>query len=198
LKNAKNKLIFGHYGRDVYIHPGGQIVRPQFISIGDNVRIGKNTDIYVHPKRRDLKGFILEISNNVHIGNYNIIAARNSVVLEENALLGPRVIIADHSHHYEDMEVPIKSQPVTEGGRVRIGRDCWIGANVFVLPNVTIGHHAIIGANSVVNGDIPPYSVAVGAPARVIKRYDFNLKQWVRIPQGSRFCSIDQYWQLIR
>jgi len=49
------------------------------------------------------------------------------------------------------------------------------------LSNVTIGRHAIIGANSVVNGDIPPYSVAVGAPARVIKRYDFDLKQWVRV-----------------
>jgi acetyltransferase-like isoleucine patch superfamily enzyme len=49
------------------------------------------------------------------------------------------------------------------------------------LPNVTIGRHAIIGANSVVTGDIPPYSVAVGAPARVIERYDFDLKQWVRV-----------------
>jgi acetyltransferase-like isoleucine patch superfamily enzyme len=180
-KNAKNKLIFGHYGRNVYIHPGGRIVRPRFISVGDNVRIGKNTDIYVHPKRQDSKEFVLKIGNNVHIGNYNIIGARNSVVLEENALLGPRVIIVDHSHHYEDVQVPVKSQAVTEGGHVRIERDCWIGANVFVFPNVTIGRHAIIGANSVVNGDIPPYSVAVGTPARVIKRYDFDLKQWVRV-----------------
>jgi acetyltransferase-like isoleucine patch superfamily enzyme len=149
--------------------------------VGDNVRVGKNTNIFVHPKRRDSKEFILKISNNVHIGNYNIIGARNSVVLEENALLGLRVIIVDHSHHYENVEIPIKSQAVTEGGPVRIERDCWIGANVFVLPNVTIGRHAIIGANLVVTGDIPPYSVAVGAPARMIKRYDFDLKQWVRV-----------------
>lgn len=180
-KNAKNKLIFGHYGRNVYIHPGGRIVRPRFISVGDNVRIGKNTDIYVHPKGQDSKEFVLNIGNNVHIGNYNIIGARNSVVLEENVLLGPRVIIVDHSHHYENVDVPVKSQAVTEGGRVRIERDCWIGANVFVFPNVTIGRHAIIGANSVVNSDIPPYSVAVGTPARVIKRYNFDLKQWVRV-----------------
>ncbi len=181
LKNAKNKFLFGHYGRNVYIHPGGQIIRPQLISIGDNVRIGKNTDIYVHPERRGSKELILKIGNGVHIGNYNIIGARKSVVFEENALLGPRVIIVDHSHHYENVEMPVKSQAVTEGGPVRIGKDCWIGANVFILPNVTIGRHAIIGANSIVNGDIPPYSVAVGAPARVIKRYDFDLKQWVRV-----------------
>jgi acetyltransferase-like isoleucine patch superfamily enzyme len=180
-KNAKNKLIFGHYGKNVYIHPGAKIVRPQFVSIGDNVRIGKNTDIYVHPKRRDSKECILKIGDSVHIGNYNIIGVRKSVVLEENALLGPRVIIVDHSHHYENVEIPVKLQATTEGGAVRIESDCWIGANVFILPNVTIGRHSVVGANSVVNVDIPPYSVAVGAPARVIKRYDFDLKQWVRV-----------------
>lgn len=174
-------MIFGHYGQDVYIHPGVRIVKPQFISVGDKVRIGKNTDIYIHPIHSDSKEFILEIGNNVHIGNYNIIGARNSVVLEENVLLGPRVIIADHSHRYENVEMAVKSQAVTEGGPVRIERDCWIGANVFVFPNVTIGRHAVIGANSIVNRNIPSYSVAVGAPARVIKRYDFDLKQWVRV-----------------
>jgi len=52
---------------------------------------------------------------------------------------------------------------------------------VFVLPGVTIGRHSVVGANSVVNRDIPSYSVAVGAPARVMKRYDFDLKKWVRV-----------------
>jgi acetyltransferase-like isoleucine patch superfamily enzyme len=186
-KNIRNKLIFGHYGRNVYIRPGGQIIRPRLISIGDNVRIGKNTDIYVHPKHRDSKEFILKIGNNVHIGNYNIIAARNSVVLEENVLLGPGVIIVDHSHHYENVEVPVKSQEVSEGGAVRIERDCWIGANVFVFPNVTIGRHAIIGANSVVKRDIPPYSVAVGSPAKVVKRYDFDRGEWVKVDERGNF-----------
>lgn len=181
--NAKNRLIFGQYGRNVYIFPGGRIVRPKFISIGDNVRIGKNTDIYVHPKDPNSKEFVLKIGNNVHIGNYNIIGARNSIVLEENILLGPRVIIIDNTHGYEDVDVPVKLQPVTEEGTVRLERDCWVGANVFILPNVTIGRHAVIGANAVVNRDIPPYSVAVGAPATVIKRYDFESKQWVKVDE---------------
>jgi len=182
-KNAKNRLIFGHYGRNVYIHPGSRIVRPQFISIGDNVRIGRSTNIFTHPERRDSKEIILRIEDDVHIGNYNIIGVRKSVILEENVMLGPWVIIVDHSHQYEDVEIPIKSQAITEGGPVRLEKDCWVGANVFIFPNVKIGRHAVIGAHSVVNRDIPPYSVAVGSPARVIKRYDFNLKEWVRVDE---------------
>jgi acetyltransferase-like isoleucine patch superfamily enzyme len=117
------------------------------------------------------------------VGTNNIIGARKKVVLEENVLLGPHVMMGDHSHAYEDIEIPVKYQIVTEPGPVRIERDSWIGANVFILPNVTIGRHAVVGANSVVNRDIPPYSVAVGTPARVIRRYDFESKRWVKVDE---------------
>jgi len=176
-------MIFGHYGRNVYLFPGVNIVRPRYISIGDNVTIGRGTDIYVHPTHSDWKDYMIRIGNNVHIGSHNIIGARKSIVLEDNILIGPHVMIGDHSHHYENIDIPIRLQEVTEGGPVRIERDGWIGANVFILPNVTIGRHSVVGANSVVNRDIPPYSVAVGAPARVIKQYDFELKQWVKLDE---------------
>jgi acetyltransferase-like isoleucine patch superfamily enzyme len=181
VKNARNRMIFGHYGRNIYIFPEVRIMRPRFISIGDNVTIGRGTDIYVHPIHSDLKDYMIRISNNVHIGIYNIIGARESIILEDNVLIGPHVMIGDHSHQYENIEIPIKLQEATKGGPVRIERDSWIGANVFVLPNVTIGRHSVVGANSVVNRNIPPYSVAVGAPARVIKQYDFGVKQWVKL-----------------
>ena len=183
VQNIKNRMIFGHYGRNVYLFPGVNIVRPQYISIGDNVTIGRGTDIYVHPTHSDWKDYMIRIGNNVHIGSHNIIGARKSIVLEDNILIGPHVMIGDHSHHYENIDIPIRLQEVTEGGPVRIERDGWIGANVFILPNVTIGRHSVVGANSVVNRDIPPYSVAVGAPARVIKQYDFELKQWVKLDE---------------
>jgi acetyltransferase-like isoleucine patch superfamily enzyme len=181
IQNIKNRMIFGHYGRNVYLFSEVHIMRPKFISIGDNVTIGRGTDIYVHPTHSDSKGYIIRIGNNVHIGSHNIIGARKSIVLEDNVLIGPHVMIGDHSHRYENVEVPIKMQEATEGRPIRIEQDSWIGANVFILPNVTIGRHSVVGANSVVNRDIPPYSVVVGAPARVIKRYDFDLKRWVRM-----------------
>jgi acetyltransferase-like isoleucine patch superfamily enzyme len=180
-RNAKNRVVFGHYGRNVYIFPGVHIIRPRYVSIGDNVTIGNDTDLFVHPHRRDSKEFIIQIGNNVHIGRNNILGARKSIILEENVLIGPHVMIGDHSHRYENVDVPVKMQEATEAGPIRIERDSWIGANVFVLPNVTIGRHAVIGANAVVNRDIPAFSVAVGVPARVVKRYDFDLKQWVKV-----------------
>ncbi len=85
----------------------------------------------------------------------NIIGARKKIVLEENVLIGPHVMIGDHSHRYENVDLPIKFQTSQKAGPVRIERDCWIGANVFILPNVTIGRHTVIGANSVVNRNIP-------------------------------------------
>jgi len=183
VRNIKNRMIFGNYGRNVYIFPGVHIQRSRFISIGDNVTIGRDTDIYVHRPRSDSKDCIIRIGNNVHIGSHNIIGARTSIILEDNVLIGPHVMIGDHSHRYENIEVPVKMQETTEGGPVRIERDSWIGANVFILPNVTVGRHSVVGANSVVNRDISPYSVAVGAPARVIKKYDFNLKEWVTVDE---------------
>ncbi|OGP92897.1 MAG: hypothetical protein A2156_10075 [Deltaproteobacteria bacterium RBG_16_48_10] len=181
--NLKNRMVFMKYGRNVYLFPGVHIVRPQYVCIGDDVTIGRNTDIFVHPEDPDTKECIIEIGNNVHIGTNNIIGARKKVVLEENVLIGPHVMIGDHSHHYENVDLPIKLQAATEGGTVRVERDSWIGANVFILPNVTVGRHAVIGANSVVNQNIPSYSVAVGAPARVVKRYDFESKQWVKVDE---------------
>ncbi len=174
-------MVFGHYGRNVYISRGVHIVRPRWIWIGDDVMIGSDTDIYVHPDRSAVKGFLIRIEGNVHIGRNNILGARTGIVIEENVLLGPHVMIADHTHLYEDVELPVKSQGVTEGGAVRIERDSWIGANVFVMPGVVVGRHSVVGANAVVNRSIPPYSVAVGAPARVIKQYDFGKKEWVKV-----------------
>jgi len=173
-------MLFMKYGRNVYLFPGVHIVRPRYVCIGDDVTIGRNTDIFVHPEDPDSKECVIEIGNHVHIGINNIIGARKKIVLEENVLIGPHVMIGDHSHHYENIDIPIKFQAATEGGTVRIERDCWIGANVFIMPKVTIGRHSVIGANSVVAQNIPAYSVAVGAPARVVKRYDHESKQWVK------------------
>ena len=74
----------------------------------------------------------------------------------------------------------ITGHPTTKGDVV-IGNDVWIGANSVVLPGVQIGNHSVIGAGSIITKNIPPYSVAVGNPARIVKRYDMDLKEWVKV-----------------
>jgi acetyltransferase-like isoleucine patch superfamily enzyme len=89
------------------------------------------------------------------------------------------VYITDQNHGYEDITRPISQQTQPERAVV-IGDGSWLGYGAVVLPGVTIGKHCVIGANSVVTSDIPDFSVAVGVPARVIRRYDATAG-WIKV-----------------
>jgi acetyltransferase-like isoleucine patch superfamily enzyme len=180
IANLKNQFLFGAYGKDVYIEPGVVINRPRFVHLGDHVRIKRNTSINLHPQDKKTKEGILFIGDNVIISEGCIISACNRIVIEDNVGISPYVMIIDNSRKPGDVSRPSKEQKL-ELGYVHIGADSWIAYNACILPNVTIGKHCIIGALSVVNDDIPPYSVAVGSPAKVVKRFDFDRREWVTI-----------------
>ncbi len=100
-------------------------------------------------------------------------------------LTADRVYISDNLHGYENPNVPILKQPIKQNGTVRIGEGSWLGVGVAVI-GANIGKHCVIGANAVVTKDIPNYSVAVGIPAKVIKRYNPETNKWERTyPDGS-------------
>ena len=94
-------------------------------------------------------------------------------------MIADKVYISDNTHSYQDPNVPILSQPVMYIGDVKIGDNVWIGENVSIL-GVEIGRNSVIAANSVVNKNIPPFSVAAGCPAKVVKHFDFEKGVWVR------------------
>lgn len=86
-------------------------------------------------------------------------------------LLSPNVYITDCDHEYRDIEVPVIDQGIVQKGQiVSIGDGSYIGINAVIVGNVKIGKHCVIGANSVITKDVPDYCVAVGSPAKVIKR----------------------------
>ena len=178
--NIINRFRFGAYGKDVYIEPGVEINRPRFVHVGNHVRIKRNTSINLHPKDKKSKEILLFIGDNVIISESCFISACNRIVIEENVGISPNVMIIDNSRKPGDIRRPSKEQDL-KIGYVHIGADSWIAYGACVLPNVTIGRHCIIGALSVVNEDIPPYSVAVGSPAKVVKRYDFDRGEWVKL-----------------
>lgn len=180
LANIKNRFLFGAYGKDVYIEPGVVINRPRFVHVGNHVRIKRNTSINLHPKDKKSKDILLFIGDNVIISESCFISACNRIAIEENVGISPNVMIIDNSRKIGDISRPSKEQEL-KIGHVRIGADSWIAYGACVLPNVTIGKHCIIGALSVVNRDIPSYSVAVGSPAKVVKQFDLERRIWVKV-----------------
>lgn len=145
--------------------------------------IGQGTLIRSHSDLFSSEQGELVIGEGCDIGNRARIAAGRSVVLGSHVLTGPNVTIIDYNHQYRDPSVPIMHQGNTsyEEMGIEIGEGSWIGANAVVVGHVNIGKHCVVGANSVVIRDIPDYSVAVGNPAKVVKRFDFSQNKWVRV-----------------
>jgi acetyltransferase-like isoleucine patch superfamily enzyme len=98
-----------------------------------------------------------------------MIAAEKLVEIGAHCMLANGCFVSDSSHRYEDPQRPITWQGFHSKGPTAIGDNCWLGANVVVTSGVTIGERCVIGANSVVTRDIEPFSLAVGAPARVLR-----------------------------
>ena len=122
----------------------------------------------------------LIISDKCVLGHFNHIYATSEIIFEDSVLTADKVYISDNLHSYADLSKPIIEQPIKQLKRIRIGEGSWIGENVCII-GASIGKHCTIGANSVVTHDIPDYCVAVGAPARVIKRYNFETQQWEKV-----------------
>ena len=146
------------------------------------VSIGRNTIIqrggWLLALKIDDNDPILEIGNNCAIGDYCHIAAVRKVKFENDVLLANNVYISDNLHEYQNISIPIINQEVKFKKEVQIGAGSWIGENVCII-GASVGRNSVIGCNSVVTNDIDDYCIAVGSPARVIKRFDLNTKQWI-------------------
>ena len=158
-----------------------RMVTPRYIELGENVVVNFNPRIEGVSRYND-KRFSprIIIHNGVHIQQNCHITCANLIEIGKNTAIAANVSITDINHPYKDVNIPIDKQDI-EVKFVKIGEECKINNNVVILPGVTIGKHVTIGANSVVNKDIPDYSVAVGIPAKVIKRYNFQDSIWETI-----------------
>ncbi len=120
----------------------------------------------------------------VIIGDRTKIGLSNTIIgpvtIGNDIRLAQNITLSGLNHNYEDISLPIHEQGVTTSPIV-IEDETWIGANVVVVAGVTIGKHSIVAAGSIVTKNIPPYSVAVGNPARVIKKYNPETKTWEKV-----------------
>lgn len=168
------KKRLANIGKNSQIGQNFSIINPDGISIGDNFSGGCDIALWswnaVNIKGDDCK---LIIKNNVSITDRCIISAANRIEIGNGCLLGRDTFITDNSHgeniSINELNISPHERNIFSKGTVIIGDNVWTGKNVCIMPNVKIGNGAIIGANPVVTHNIPPYSVAVGSPAKVIK-----------------------------
>jgi acetyltransferase-like isoleucine patch superfamily enzyme len=162
---------FGAFGdRSVICFPHNTIMNERYIRIGSGTMIGPGVTLSAGmvPGQECMFDPVVEIGDRCLIGKGSGIVGHLNIKIGDDVWTGHHVYITDQNHGYEDLGVPISQQTQPERP-VAIGRGSWIGHGSVILPGAQIGEHVVIGANSVVTGDIPSYSVAVGSPAKVIK-----------------------------
>lgn len=138
------------------------------IRFGSNVSIGKNTTVECSGTMKDLgKGLV--VGDNVGLGTHGFFGCAGGVEIGDNTIFGNFVSVHSENHNYTDVNTPIRLQGVNRKG-IKIGKDCWIGAKATILDGTVLGDGCIVAAGAVVRGEVPPYSIIGGVPAKVIKR----------------------------
>lgn len=156
----------------------------KYISVKKGFTTGTYCRLEAYPMNEDV---VLFFGENVQMNDFVHITAMNKVVIGNNVLMASKIYISDCSHgSYANDEFdsnplvsPIDRQMFAK--EVIIKDNAWLGESVSVLPGVTIGKGSIIGANSVVTHDIPDFVIAVGIPAKPIKKYNFETRRWEKL-----------------
>jgi acetyltransferase-like isoleucine patch superfamily enzyme len=171
-----------YIGKNSVVFPPFNSINIKTLYIGNGVYIGSGAWIETVKKYADHEfNSELRIGDSTCIGHRCHVIACGKMIIGKNITIADNVYISDNIHGFDDMSCGVMPQPLKVPGPVVIEDEVWLGERVCVMPNVTIGKHSVIGANSVVTKDIPPYSIAVGSPARVIKQYNHDKKQWEKV-----------------
>lgn len=186
---------FANEPEDLVIELPRRIIHPENIYIGDHVSLGPGSflraaKIYPSPTMQnpDKPVPVQSFDAKIVIGNRVTstadlqIAAQETIIIEDDVMFASNIHINDGSHGYYRTDLPYKYQKLVNIRPIRIKRGSWIGQNVMILSGVTIGELSIIGANSIVSENIPDKCIAIGNPAKVIKKWDDTTGQWVTVP----------------
>lgn len=138
---------FKRFGEACEFRPGAYAVSCSKISIGDRVIIRPGSMLFADPREKGA-----------------------GIVIEDDVLIGSGVHFYCHNHKFDNPDIPIIAQGYYDSKQITLKRGCWIGANSILLPGVTIGNNAVVGAGSIVTHDIPDMVIASGNPARIIKK----------------------------
>lgn len=185
LRRILYRFVFQQLGSSVHLQPGVEFLGADQIELGNQVTINRGARLNAsgsHSKillsdrvqidigvdiRVSRGDCLIEIGPRTSIGPYTCIAGPGNIKIGQDCLIAAHVGIFANNHEFADRDHKIREQGVNRKG-ITIGDDCWLGSGVKVLDGVNIGEGSVIGAGAVVTKDIPPYSVAVGVPARIV------------------------------
>jgi acetyltransferase-like isoleucine patch superfamily enzyme len=165
---------FGRFGHgSVICFPANTIFNEQYIHIGEGTLFGPQITLSAGmvPGQAMVSDPVISVGDRCLIGKGSGIVGHLQITIGDDVWTGHHVYITDQNHGYADLDRPISEQVMPERP-VTIGDGSWLGHGTVVLPGATIGRHVVVGANSVVTGELPDNCVAVGVPARVIRRLD--------------------------
>ncbi|MDX6423603.1 MAG: hypothetical protein QOI67_1074 [Gaiellaceae bacterium] len=168
---------FAAFGTGSIIVPPARIEAPKLIAIGDQVLIHEHAWLLARASDEH-EGPTLTIGDRAWLNRFIKIVALGSVQLGEGVIIGDHAYISDVEYVPGHADVDPVMRPLTEPAPVVLEAHCALGVGVIVKPGVTIGERAYVGAGSVVSKDVPPRTLVVGAPARVVRRYDPETGRW--------------------
>lgn len=160
---------FAAFGRKSVIQPPVRLGGVGRVAIGDEVMIGSGSWLQVIGDEHD--DVAIEVGDGTSIVGHCVLSAASSIRLGKRVLIARNAYVSDHSHAYRDPARAVMDQGITGIAPVVLDDGAWLGENVVIGPGVRVGKGAVIGANAVVLSDVPDHSVAVGAPARVIRTF---------------------------
>ena len=180
--HSRRGRTFGRFGdNSVICFPPNTIFNEQFIRIGSGTMFGPDITLSAGmvPGQACISDPVISIGDRCLIGKGSGIVGHFEIVIGNDVWTGHHVYITDQNHDYRDVTKPISQQAMPERS-VIIGDGSWLGHGAVVLPGSRIGKHVVVGANSVVSGELPDRCVAVGSPARVVKRWTAE-RGWQRV-----------------
>jgi acetyltransferase-like isoleucine patch superfamily enzyme len=176
LKNGIKFRFSKNISRKIFLGPNVQFFGINNIIIRENCTIGENSLFTINNRMNsDVQ---LTINSNVYIGRNNFISVGKSIYISDYCIFGNNCSFICSDHIFDNPLVSYASSGNSYNKRINIGVNCWLGHGVSVIGDVKIGHGSIIGAHTLVTKDIPPFSMVIGNPAKVIKTFNFERNKW--------------------
>jgi len=175
----RHRFLRSNVGKSSYVDPSVMIFGWQNVRVGDYTTICE--DVWLNVNFRDDPDKKIIIGNNCHIAKDCYFSCGPQILVKDYCLLGFKCNLLGCGHKFDSPLVPYIASGLYPGKEIEIGVNCWLTGNVTVLEGVKIGRGSVIGAGSVVTQSVPPFSIALGNPCRVTRRFDFGTNRWIDV-----------------